>query len=235
MKKLITVIALAVLFGACSKDKNTMILEGNIEGLKLGTLYFQRMNDSTVVNIDTLNLDGTGKFKFEIPLEEPEVFFLHLDKKDENPFNDQLMVFGEPGTINVASTRQYFTVNAKITGSKNQEIYDEYIKTKSKFNRKNLDWLETKLKGAKKLSQQKIDSFDVLIDNNTKRSYLYSINFCINHKDAEVAPYIALTDLNNTGVKFLDTINNSLTDKVAASKYGKLLDKFIKDIKKAEQ
>ena len=53
----------------------------------------------------------------------------------------------------------------------------------------------------------------------------------MNHKDSEVSPYLALTQIYDANVKWLDTINNSLTPKVKASKYGKELQRFIDDIK----
>ena len=53
----------------------------------------------------------------------------------------------------------------------------------------------------------------------------------MNNADHEVAPFIALTDLNYAQTKWLDSIYNSLTPKIKESKYGKQLDVFIKKIK----
>jgi len=44
-----------------------------------------------------------------------------------------------------------------------------------------------------------------------------------------------LSDLFNANIKLLDTINNSLSKKVKASKYGKELANFIAGIKKDEK
>lgn len=210
-----------------------MKIKGDIEGLRLGTLYFQRMNDTALVNIDTLKLDGSGKFEFEIPLSEPEVFFLYLDKKDANPLNDRLQFFGEPGEITILSNREYFAVDAKITGSKTQDVYKEYLSYKSKFTNKNLDLVEAKFNALKNGEVFKADSLELISQKNNQRRYLYSINFCVTHKDSEVSPYIALSDLYNVQLKFLDTINNSLTDRVSKTKYGVMLKDFIKEQKQA--
>lgn len=231
MKKILFAALIALLLTACGKDNNIMKVSGDIEGLRLGTLYFQRMNDTALVNIDTLKLSGSGKFEFEIPIDEPEVFFLYLDKKDANPLNDRLQFFGEPGEITIHSTREYFAVNATIKGSKTQDVYKEFLATKSKFTNKNLELIEQKFNALKDGEQGKADSLDNLSEQNQRRRYLYSINFCVNHKDSEVSPYIALSDLYNVQMKYLDTINNTLTDRVANTKYGKMLDKFIKDEK----
>ncbi len=235
MKKIILALLAAAAITACSEDtKNTMKLTGDIEGLRLGTLYFQRMNDTALVNIDTLEMKGSGHFEFSLPVEEPEVFYLYLDKKDANPMNDRLMVFGEPGEINIKTTREYFDVNATITGSASQDKYNEYLKSKSRFTDKNLELLEARFNALKDGNQEKADSIDNATNMNTKRSYLYSINFCLNNKDSEVSPYVALSDLYNAQIKYLDTINNSLTTDIANSKYGKSLEKFVSDIKTKE-
>ena len=56
---------------------------------------------------------------------------------------------------------------------------------------------------------------------------MYTINFAINNKDSEVAPYLALSEIYDANIKYLDTINNQLTPKVKASKYGKQLQDYI--------
>ena len=57
-------------------------------------------------------------------------------------------------------------------------------------------------------------------DKNLKRQYLYTINFAINNNKSEIAPYIALTDISDAKFKYLDTIYNSLSQNIKASKYG---------------
>ena len=72
-------------------------------------------------------------------------------------------------------------------------------------------------------------------DNLLKRKYLYAINFAINNKDNEVAPYIALAEIYDANIKYLDTIYNSLTPDIAKSKYGIELEAFIKQRKEEEE
>ena len=70
--------------------------------------------------------------------------------------------------------------------------------------------------------------------DNIKRRYLFSINFALNNKDSEIAPYIALAEVYDANIKYLDTINKSMTPKVAKSKYGMMLSKFVDQRKKTE-
>ena len=49
-----------------------------------------------------------------------------------------------------------------------------------------------------------------------------------------LALILALTELVNANVKWLDTINKSLSQEVKKSFYGKKLDQFVVDVKKSE-
>ncbi len=56
----------------------------------------------------------------------------------------------------------------------------------------------------------------------------------VNNKDHEIAPYIALAEIYDINIKYLDTIQKTMTPKVANSLYGKKLTQYVKDIKKNE-
>ena len=128
-----------------------------------------------------------------------------------------------------------FINGAKITGSKNHELYEEYKKIKSRFNDENLSLVEAKFNAIKRQDQKAIDSIITKDESNIKRKYLFATNFAINHKDHEIAPYIALAEIYDINIRFLDTIQKSMTPKVANSLYGKKLTKYVNDIKKEEK
>jgi hypothetical protein len=44
-------------------NQNEPTLNGNIKGLKTGTLYIQRVVDSALVAIDTIVIDGSSTLK----------------------------------------------------------------------------------------------------------------------------------------------------------------------------
>ena len=50
--------------------------------------------------------------------------------------------------------------------------------------------------------------------------------------DNVIAPYIALTEVSDANIKFLDTVASKLTEEVKVSKYGKLLINLISQRKK---
>jgi len=59
-------------------------------------------------------------------------------------------------------------------------------------------------------------------------------NFAVKNSNYEVAPYVALTELVNANIKLLDTVNNSMSPEVRASKYGQQLVQFVEEIKNTE-
>ena len=58
-----------------------MIVKGEVEGLKKGTIYLQKFdNQWNPIKIDSIVANGNGKFEFKINLQSPEIFALQLDK-----------------------------------------------------------------------------------------------------------------------------------------------------------
>ena len=237
MKKSIIAFVTLALLASCSKKESTdsLHITGNIKGLKNGTLYIQRIVDTSLVAIDSIKIDGNSSFERDIKLESPEMLYLFLDRGVTNSLDNNLLFFAEPGNINIDTNLDNFIYGAKITGSKNQELYEEYKKINSRFNDENLNMVEAKFKAIKKQDQKAVDSINAKQESNIKRKYLYATNFAINHKDQDIAPYIALAEIYDINVKFLDTIQKSMTPKVAQSLYGKKLTKYVTDIKKQEQ
>lgn len=237
MKKSIIAFAVLAILASCSKKESTdsLHITGNIKGLKNGTLYIQRIVDTSLVAIDSVKIDGNSAFERDIKLESPEMLYLFLDRGVSNSMDNNILFFAEPGNINIETNLDNFIYGAKITGSKNQELYEEYKKINSRFNDENLNMVAAKFKAIKSQDQKAIDSIDAKQQSNIKRKYLYATNFAINHKDHEIAPYIALAEIYDINVKFLDTIQKSMTPKVAQSLYGKKLTKYVADIKKQEQ
>jgi hypothetical protein len=237
MKKSLLAFVSLLLLASCAKNesKTNLHITGNIKGLKKGTLYIQRVVDSTLVAIDTITIDGSSAFESDIDLKSPEMLYLFLDRGVSNSLDNNLLFFAEPGTINIDTNLDAYLSAAKITGSKNQELYEEYRKVSSRFRDDNLTLLEQKFNAIKSKNTKAIDSLSVKQDSNTKRRYLYATNFAINNKDYEVAPYITLSDIYDINLKYLDTIQKSMTPKVAQSLYGKKLTEYVVKVKTQEQ
>ena len=231
MKKLISCIVIITVLFSCGKDKTeNMVVKGQIDGLKKGTVYLQKFKDTLLVVVDSIQLHGEGIFTLKDEVENPEIYFLTLDKIQ----TEKISFFGEKGEIKITSKLEKFSTSAKITGSKNQEKLDEHNAMAQKFNGRLLELFKEKF-DAQKLNDTAMYSKLIKEENNLiKRKYLYTTNFAVVNADYETAPYLALTDLYNANLKLLDTINNSLSEKVKISKYGIALEKYIEEIKNTE-
>ena len=133
---------LGFLFWSCQPKKEALDLDkmnviGTIEGLRRGTLYLQKLEDTLLVSVDSTVIEGSPSFKFTSTLEGPEVFYLFLDKIDGDSLNDRIPFFGEKGTIEINTLLKTFESSAQIKGSKNQELLQNYIRLKRKFNSQN--------------------------------------------------------------------------------------------------
>lgn len=235
MKKSILAFVALILIVACDKKeaKGNLHITGNVKGLKEGTLYIQKIVDTALVAIDTIKIDGNSHFESYIDLKSPEMLYLFLDRGVSNSLDNNLMFFAEPGIINIETNLDAFLSAAKITGSKNHDLYEDYKKTTSRYKDENLTLIEQKFKAIKRKDPIAIDSLSKMQDLNLKRKYLFAVNFAMNNKDHEIAPYIALAEVYDINIKYLDTIQNAMTPKVAQSLYGKKLTEYINTLKKA--
>ena len=108
---------------------------------------------------------------------------------------------------------------------------DDYNELKRRFNDKNLDLIKEELEAQKSGNQDSIMLVEEKMKRLLKRRYLVTINYVINNADYEAAPYIALSEVYDTNISMLDTINNSLSPSVSMSKYGILLQEYIDERK----
>jgi len=200
-------------------------LKGNIKNLKKGTLYLEREQDSTYIIIDSVVINGNPQFEINYNLEEPEVLYLRLDKNDNN--EGIITFFADTGVTEINSTLKNFNFDAKIKGSKQQELLEEYLSIISRFNDKNLELIKEHFEPKKENDTTLNLDFENQYNSLLRRKYLYTINFAVSHNTSEVAPYLAVTQIANANPKFLDTIYNSLQGNLKSSLYGKQLKAII--------
>ena len=223
MKKEFLIFNLLILTFSCSTNETKMIVSGNIDGLKKGTLYLQKQQDSIIVSIDSIFVEGNSNFKLETEINEPDIYYLYLDKNDGDSLNDIITFFGNNGEINIKTSLKNFDSSYEISGSKNTELLQEYFSIIRKFNLQNLDLLEIFYKAQIENNQAKIDSVNTQIENLIKRKYLYTLNFATNNSEFEISPYIAVSQIADANKEFLLKLYDTLPEKIKKSKYGKIL------------
>ena len=135
MKKIIFASLAMITFISCEKkesvDGANVHITGNIEGLSQGKLYIQKIQDSTLVVLDSIQIKGDSHFESHLQLDSPEMLYLFLDRGQTNSIDNSLPFFAEPGTISIETTLKHFFADAKIKGSKNHDLWVEFNKINS--------------------------------------------------------------------------------------------------------
>jgi hypothetical protein len=104
-----------------------------------------------------------------------------------------------------------------------------------RFNKENLALVKEDFEAQKANDQDKLLELEKRFDRNLKRRYLYTVNYALNQKDFEVAPYLMVSEVFDANIKYLDTVYNNLAPKVKKSFYGEELKNLIKERKTLEE
>ena len=232
MKK-ITLICLLLFIAACSSKKDgNMIVQGKIKGLKKGTLYLQKMNDSILISVDSISILGDNTFKLTDNISDPELYFLTF--KGSNA-KERILFFGEEGVITINDQIKNFGFSPEISGSKNQAVLDKFNKINKQFLNQRLDFIQKDFEAKKSKDTKMSKQLEAEYQKLTRRRILFATNFALSNSNTEAAAYIGLTELYNANIKLLDTLNKSLSEKVKQSQYGKRFDDYVSQIKKSEE
>ena len=212
-----------VLMVGCNSSKDNMSVFGNVDGLMKGTLFLQAQKDSILVNLDSMYLKGDGNFKLSTYINEPDIFYLYLDKQDGDSLNDIITFFGNKGNIQINTRLSTFDSSFEISGSENSDLLNEYNSIIRKYNLQNLDLLEIFYNAQIENNQTRIDSVNFELENLIRKKYLYTLNFSITNSANEISPYIAVSQVPDANIELLRKLYDTLPQSIKDSKYGKIL------------
>lgn len=204
-----------------------MNLSGNVEGLRKGMLLLQKYDDTTLVTIDSLIIDGKASFQFSTPIENPEVYYLVMRFNDSLQNEKRVPFFAEASEITLNTKLKNFEIESVVTGSVNQEKWDEYIRLMKRFNDKNLTLIEQQFKAFQEGNDSLTNALNKQQEKLVSSRYLATVNFAKNNSEFEIAPYLMVTEVYDANPKFHDTIYKLLSPKIKDSKYGKVLESLI--------
>ena len=233
-----TIFILSLLISCGSPNKKSMRVTGKIDGLRKGTLYLQKTQDSTIINIDSFTVEKNSDFKLQADIESPEIYYLYLAKEDGDTLNDRISFFAEKGEITINSLLKTFESSAQISGSENQILFEEYQSVLRKFNEQNLDLIKDFVKKDGLTAEEKEQKLTKASKSLLRRRYLYALNYANNNADKEIAAYIGLFEVNDANKKFLDDLYNKMSENVKNSTYGFEFGNYLTslegEVKKAE-
>lgn len=218
----------------CNSDQEMMTISGSVKGLKKGTLLLQKFEDTVLVTVDSIVVDGNSTFSFSEKVESPEIYYLYVRLKDGTLRDDRITFFGETGNLNIQTNLKNFGNAARVSGSKNDSLLMDYNKLKQRYVSKNLELIEKRLTSKADRTDSVIKNIEKQQQSLQSNKYFATINFALNHTDYEVAPYLVLSEGYTKNVKYLDTVYNALSPKIKDSKYGKELESVIKSTKEVD-
>jgi hypothetical protein len=227
MKNVLGFILLIFVLSACKEQKSSNFkLTGSIKGLKKGTVYLQKELDSVRINLDSMVITGEPEYLLQANIEDPILLYLKLYKNDGE--EHYIPFFADKGETVINTTLKNFYFDAKIKGSEQQKLLEEYLEVMTKFNDQNLELIEASFLAQKDNDSIKLDSLNKVSNALFKRKYTYTIQYALNHNNSEVAPYLALYEIPNANPVYVDSIYKGLTEKVKQSYYGNKLKERLK-------
>ena len=228
MKKALIIMSTVLMVG-CNSSKDNMSVFGNVDGLMKGTLFLQAQKDSILVNLDSMYLKGDGNFKLSTYINEPDIFYLYLDKQDGDSLNDIITFFGNKGDIQINTRLSTFDSSFEISGSENSDLLNEYNSIIRKYNLQNLDLLEIFYNAQIENNQKRIDSVNSELEDLIRKKYLYTLNFSITNSDNEISPYLTVSQIPDANIDLLRKVYDTLPERIKDSKYGKILKEITTD------
>lgn len=209
-----------------------MQVEVFVKDLKKGILYLERLQDSILVAVDSVQITQEKPIVLEADLNHPELFYVLLVRNKADDFDNRISFFGEAGNISIQTTLDGYVTKAEVIGSPTQDIFNSYIKVISQFNNEELDLLAAYLQAQINQNNDSLALIEKQSANLAKRKLLFTANFAVNNNTSVIAPYLALYKLTSGSKTLLDTIAASMSDDVRNSSYGKQLRDYLADPEK---
>ena len=144
---------------------------------------------------------------------------------------NKIPFFAERGEIKINTRLNTFLSSARIEGSDNQILWEEYLTVIRKFNNQNIDLVKKYLEKKGEFDTDKRNQlFERKSNLINRKKTLYSLNFAMNNSGKEISAYIGLYELNNVSKKYLDSLYSSLDIKIKNS----FLEISLKKVRKLE-
>ena len=208
------IIIFLIILTSCSSEKENLIIEGKISGVKNSKIYLSFVEEGKI--IDSVNIID-GKFKLQTYMDTTKEMSIILgDKNSENKFD----FISEPTNILFTSSKDKFVFNGKIQNSK---LYSDYRNLKNQINRfeeKDLEMLAEQIEISVKGDQNKYDSINDQRLKLNQRKILFIVNYAMNNASNPVSAFISYKYRENINKKYLEKIYENLSEEIKNSFYG---------------
>ena len=211
------IIIFLIILTSCSLDKENLIIEGKISGVKNSKIYLFSVEEGKIIDsIDIID----GKFKLKTYVEDTKEMSMILgNKKSENKFD----FITEPAHILFTSSKDKFAYNGKI---ENSTLYSDYKKLNNQINQfeeKDIEMLAEQIEISINKDQNKNDYINEQRLKLNQKKILFIVNYAMSNNSNPLSAFISYKYRENINKKYLEKIYENLTDEVKDSFYGEKL------------
>ena len=211
------IIIFLIILTSCSSEKENLIIEGKISGVKNSKIYLSTVEEGKI--IDSANIID-GEFKLQTYLDATEEMSIILgNKNSENKF----YFISEPVNVLFTSSKDKFVFNGKIQNSKLYSDYKNLNNQINQFDEKDVEMLAKQIEISINGNQNKYDSINEQRLKLNKKKILYIVNYSMNNKSNPLSAFISYKYRENINKKYLEKIYENLSDEVKDSFYGEKL------------
>ena len=208
------IIIFLIILTSCSSEKENLIIEGKISGVKNSKIYLSSVDEEEI--LDSVNIID-GKFTLKTYVDKTKEMSMILgDRNSEDKFD----FISEPAHILFTSSKDKFVFNGQIQNSK---LYTDYKNLKNQINRfdeKDLDMLAEQIEISVIGNPNKYDSINEQRLKLNQRKILFIVNYASNNSSNPISAFISYKYRENINEKFLEKIYENLSEEIKNSYYG---------------
>lgn len=222
MKRFLLSLSAIVFLVSCSSNTKNTEVTIIVDGLKKGTVYLQKITESGLVNLDSIESNGNEKLNLSLNLDHPELLYAYLDKFDGSSFNDRLAFFAEPGEIQISTTLNNFENAAVVSAGVEHEEFKKLQQMLSRFTKKDFELMQ--LAQTDRITDERfVDSIVNQSNSNNIKRYQFIANYALTNPNKYVSAYLITSEGEELNPRWKDSIFNNFSDAIKKSKYGQLL------------
>ena len=172
------IIIFLIILTSCSSEKENLIIEGKISGVKNSKIYLSSVDEEEI--LDSVNIID-GKFTLKTYVDKTKEMSMILgDRNSEDKFD----FISEPAHILFTSSKDKFVFNGQIQNSK---LYTDYKNLKNQINRfdeKDLEMLAEQIEISVIGNPNKYDSINEQRLKLNQRKILFIVNYASNNSSS---------------------------------------------------
>jgi thiol-disulfide isomerase/thioredoxin len=225
-RNLLIVFFAAVMLASCNQPvKNQFTVTGSVDSVFSSMIYLQKRSSGPLISVDSARLSD-GKFSFRGVIAYPEVYYLAIPAtRSTVPF------FVEPAEIIVNINIKEIN-NSKVTGSKTQAEYDNYMAKLDLFNTRIRESYDQYNAAQENGDPDKARYYDSLTNALDEERSAFSKNYVLENRGSFISPYIIYRNSWAYDMEELEKSLSNFDTSLSHSVYMAFLNDFLATLKR---